>query len=253
MLQEYHMAKARTIDIDDLKQKFRIVDNQLEKYYASTDRWKVTPFSISKRGYKLVTYNAKQWRYSRLIYALYTNKDIPEDMQIDHINGIRDDDRVENLRIVTNRENAQNTKKYRNGGFMGVALCKNRYHANITINKNKIYLGAFKTDIEASLVYNIACKHIAMYKTPIQFKHLIYDIIHGTQSIVSEGIYDSPLCKYGRYRVYIPIQNKEIYIDSFDTVQNALCFRSTALRYSAEYSTTREFRSLCYYYFSKRQ
>lgn len=54
--------------------------------------------------------------------------DIPEGMQIDHINHVRNDNRVENLRLVTHIENGRNTKRStRNtSGCVGVYWNKSR-------------------------------------------------------------------------------------------------------------------------------
>ena len=45
---------------------------------------------------------------------------------IDHINGVRDDNRILNLRDVSQEENARNSKKPKNNtsGVMGVSYCK---------------------------------------------------------------------------------------------------------------------------------
>jgi hypothetical protein len=171
-------------------------------------------------------------------------------MQIDHINGIRDDDRVENLRIVTNRENAQNSKKYRNGGLVGVVQCKNKYRANITINKNVVPLGIFPTAIEANIVYTTACKNVSMYVSSRQFKYFVYDILHGTQSIIGDGIFDFPTSIYKRYRVYATIENTDIYLGSFGCLRDAQEIKAIANEHIAEYCTITQFRALVHAHFA---
>ena len=49
----------------------------------------------------------KTFMVHRVIYEAF-NGPIPEKLQIDHINGIRDDNRLVNLRLFTNKENCQN-------------------------------------------------------------------------------------------------------------------------------------------------
>lgn len=68
---------------------------------------------------------------------------------IDHINGTRDDNRIENLRNV---ENASENQRNLSGrydsktGHSGVSWCKrsNKWRAYININRGQIYLGVFE-------------------------------------------------------------------------------------------------------------
>ena len=59
-------------------------------------------------GYMYVYVDGKQYAFHRLIWKLETGKD-PEGV-IDHINGIRNDNRIANLRDVTQAENMKNTR-----------------------------------------------------------------------------------------------------------------------------------------------
>ena len=74
----------------------------------------------------------------------------PDGMAIDHINGIKHDNRKANLRIVTsqvNNHNRQSAKGYSWNKKAG------KYSAQITLNKKKIYLGLYNTAAEARIAY----------------------------------------------------------------------------------------------------
>lgn len=84
----------------------------------------------------------------------------PKEMQVDHINGDRLDNRKDNLRICTEKQNRQNRKKIsgKTSKYKGVhwnKLNKN-WRARIIINDKSIDLGSFKKEIQAAKVYNKA-------------------------------------------------------------------------------------------------
>ena len=56
--------------------------------------------SFGVRGYRQVKVDNKLMREHRVIFEMF-NGAIPVGMDIDHINGIRDDNRIENLRLAT--------------------------------------------------------------------------------------------------------------------------------------------------------
>ena len=112
--------------------------------------------SFDCRGYLHVNLycNKKQknYRIHRLVAKAFlgNNNNHP---QVDHINNIKTDNRVENLRWVSNGENQRNRPK-RNGcssEFLGVSFDKkhNKYLAQITINYKTKNLGLFETEEEA--------------------------------------------------------------------------------------------------------
>ena len=61
------------------------------------------------KGYVRVLYYGRYVRFHRLIYK-YFNGEIPTGYVIDHIDHVRDNNRIENLRCITQRENMQNLK-----------------------------------------------------------------------------------------------------------------------------------------------
>lgn len=73
--------------------------------------------------------------------------------EIDHINGIRTDNRIENLRAVSSQENRRNSAMPRanTSGHIGVdyRASKRKFRASITVNTKSIHLGYFDTIEEA--------------------------------------------------------------------------------------------------------
>ena len=92
----------------------------------------------------------------RLAY-FYVNGVFPQN-QIDHINGIRTDNRFSNLRSVTNKENSHNRQrlnKNNSTGLSGVLFDKARglFRASIQIDGKSKHLGRFKSKEEAHEAY----------------------------------------------------------------------------------------------------
>lgn len=76
--------------------------------------------------------------------------------QIDHINGDTLDNRRENLRIVSVRENASNKEANRNGKIIGVHKQKNRWRAIIWKGGKNHFIGSFLSSSEALTNYRKA-------------------------------------------------------------------------------------------------
>jgi len=107
--------------------------------------------SKTRYGYIDIRINKQMYRAHRIIWEIH-NGDIPDGFQIDHINGVRDDNRIENLRVVTIQENRKNhrPRSDNKSGKVGVYWVKsrNKWGAEIQDNKKKVLLGQFtnKTD-----------------------------------------------------------------------------------------------------------
>lgn len=78
-------------------------------------------------------------------------------MQIDHINGIRTDNRLFNLREASNYENCLNNSLRSNNtsGYIGVSYSKlhKKWESYITSNKKRMHLGLFDDPVEAHKAY----------------------------------------------------------------------------------------------------
>ena len=167
--------KRKPIDVEELKKVFRINDKgKLEKLYCG--RWKEVPVvSNHDHGYCRVGFNSMRVCYHTIVWILTTGEDIPEDMVIDHINGNKLDNRIENLRLVNQRVNTQNKKAHRQGKLVGCYFdkCRDRYKAQVQIGKKAIYLGRYATEEEAHNIYVNACEHIEEYVDDDSFRELV--------------------------------------------------------------------------------
>jgi hypothetical protein len=98
-------------------------------------------------NYKKIMIRGFNYYTHRLIWILH-NGDIPEGLQIDHINGDKFDNRLENLRLVTHQENGFN--RINSKGFYWQ---KGRCIAQIWYENQNTYLGSFDSEGEARQAY----------------------------------------------------------------------------------------------------
>lgn len=112
----------------------------------------------------------------------------PKGRVVDHLNSVAVDNRRANLRLCTPWENAANRHKERGTSrFKGVSWHKrgNAWQAAIRVHGVGHYLGWFKNEAEAALVYDAAARRYLGVNAPLNFPR------EGERSALLRG-YDGP-------------------------------------------------------------
>ncbi len=141
------------------KDKVTIVD---ESDYSILIQWK---WYYANSGYAGKSTHIPLGRGKRKIKCDLMHRIImncPKNMQVDHINMDKLDNRRLNLRICTRTENKGNIKSYKNSTslFKGVSWDSSRkkWLAQMVKGGKKILMKRFSSEIEAALAYNEAAK-----------------------------------------------------------------------------------------------
>ena len=127
---------------------------------------------------------------------------------VDHIDNNPSNNRVDNLQLITTREN---TSKDRTNGALGVKKINNKFISKIYFNGKRIHLGTFTTAEEASLYY----------------KNAVIAIENGTEIVSVKRIQSSKYkCIYfhkasKRWIVRFTFNKKRIYLGQFFTEEDA--------------------------------
>ena len=113
--------------------------------------------SYSGDGYRKIKIRKRSYQAHRLAW-FYVYGEWPL-AEIDHINGVRDDNRIANLREATHTENSWNSKKRCNRCYAkGVDVVNGRFRARITAQRKTIHLGCYDTEEEARAAYVAAAE-----------------------------------------------------------------------------------------------
>lgn len=151
------MARPIDIDAETVRQMFVADGDTGTLFWASGQKGAGAPVNtISSRGYLSVSMRIngvlKFRRVHRIIWLLCTG-DWPKGF-VDHINGIRDDNRLSNLRDVSSTENNRNTSLGRTNksGVIGVCFYKkySKWMAYIKVNRVSKTIGYYDTVEEAA-------------------------------------------------------------------------------------------------------
>ena len=115
---------------------------------------------LDRAGYTVIRIKGKLYKAHRLAW-LYMTGEWPVSL-IDHINGVKADNRFCNLREATKSQNAVNSHNGVGGevGYRGVYLNGCGFTASITYNKKRIHIGTFKTAEAASEAYEAKAKKL---------------------------------------------------------------------------------------------
>lgn len=158
---------------------------------------------------------AKRFQTHQLVAIAFLNhKPNGFEKVVDHINNNSIDNRLENLQIITNRENSSKDKKNGTSKYIGVSWRESskRWRSAIYHQGKSIELGYFKDEKEASRYYQAALTAIKEGKT-------INKKPQPTQTSSYTGVLK---CKTSsKWKASISINNKKIWLGSFNTEEEA--------------------------------
>ena len=174
--------------------------------------------SVNK-GYRLTTLHinsiGRTFMFSQLVaMAFLGHKPDGHSLVVDHVNGDKLDDRVENLRIVTQRANISTCFRFDKGSFSseyaGVYWNeeKSKWHSQIQHKGMRLYLGLYNTEIEASNAYQLALSKIK----DGSFNHNDYKP-KWTSEYKGVSFYK----RYNKWQARIRINGKQKHIGLFKT------------------------------------
>ena len=133
------MKTIKPINAKELKQYFVYKDGFL--HWIKNNKKAGT---MRKEGYIVIQCNNSVYYAHRLVWSLLKGL-IPDNMQIDHINRNKADNRIENLRLVNISQNALNKQfKVGKSGIIGVTKDRSYYKVSFTVNSKSIHVGNFK-------------------------------------------------------------------------------------------------------------
>ena len=139
----------------ELAQHFTYVPETGDVLWVGTGKHRpagVACGSLDKEGYLRVRFQSKQIACHRLAWALF-HGEWPKGL-IDHINRNPADNRIENLRVVTDEQNSTNRVHKNRHGLRGIAkLPSGRWQAQANIGGVSKYLGTHATKEAAHDAY----------------------------------------------------------------------------------------------------
>ena len=134
-------------------------------YIVKTKKgWKIVHNTSNSYGYNTISCGNKMYMRHRIIAYAYLGLDIGDtSKEVDHINGNRIDNTVDNIRIVSHHENNHNRTTAKGYSWNKKA---NKWRSRIRLNNKIIHLGCYHSEedarnayLEAKKVYHPSAPH----------------------------------------------------------------------------------------------
>jgi hypothetical protein len=142
------------------------------------DSGKEVAYTKDKNGYLIVFVKGKNLKAHRVVYSFF-NGEIPNGMTINHKNGIKSDNSLNNLEVMTIQENINHAmiNKLRNnkkGQDHGRAILDDLIVLTILTlpKKSKNGRGYGFSNIELSMKYNVSATRVCSIRSGREWKHL---------------------------------------------------------------------------------
>jgi hypothetical protein len=123
--------------------------------------------SLNANGYLRLCFSKHNKRFYFSVHqvvsmAFLNHKPNGYELVINHINFIKTDNRLENLEVVTQRENSNKKHLKSSSKYMGVCFSKKnkKWHSYIFFKNKLTHLGFFNSELDASNYYEKALKSI---------------------------------------------------------------------------------------------
>lgn len=127
-------TKLKFPPIEVLKHYFRVDEHSRLQRRTARHGWVIASKLMKGQRYYSVGFEGKRYPAHRIIWAMHHGRE--PDGVIDHINGKKWDNRIENLRDVTHAQNSWNIVRNRVGasGYLNVSKVHGGYQAVVTAN-----------------------------------------------------------------------------------------------------------------------
>jgi hypothetical protein len=147
-------GKVRKVKVDWLNRKTKIGEIDLSKL-------KPLPRGYTNIWVQIKGINKKKIYIHQLMALAFLNHTIDKfKIVVDHIDSNKQNNHIDNLRLLTNRENSSREVVEKSGLPCGVRKSGNKYTAYIRIGNTRPCLGSFNTPEEASQAYQNKLKSL---------------------------------------------------------------------------------------------
>ena len=129
--------------------------------------------TVSPAGYRVITVGGKTYHLHRLIASVFIGE-IPKNMQVNHINGDKGDNSVDNLEIITRSENALHA--YRIGLKHGM---KGEENAMAELSEKEVFqiydmILDHKSNDEIAVFFKVHPRYVSLIRHGKRWGHLFF-------------------------------------------------------------------------------